>query len=452
MAAERRDSNSNTGFGHDYDYDYDDDSDDEEARPGAFARTPHRRRMMMMTTPAESFTSVSMSTGLTIAGRRRDSDNSIERDQHLYQHQRQGGQPQQQHFHAGADGTTFDDSVDGTTLASTIGTSSSHQLSAVDEEDGQQRQQQRRIRTMMRMDPIGSSAVVVAPTCRHHVERRTPKQRQQQQQEQEQDEQEAKSGCCQRPGKLTIIVIVTLVVVVGAGLAAGLVFGLDSNSSDAAPLDPQSRDVGGRDNNRNNNGGGGNSNADLLRGCDNVLVHVENLFGCIDGDGPVIPACAQPAYESLRHTALPYLYPDNPNAVRGCTDANLALVTLATHLQSQRQRQIVLPEGEEELYFMLAVFYFATNGNAWMTSTGWLSSDTSPCDWHGVECTPNGEYTDPTTGVAVRYARGIELQSNNVRGTIPSEIGFLTRLGKRTRRKEEEEEFGVKSLTPFVPS
>ncbi len=59
-------------------------------------------------------------------------------------------------------------------------------------------------------------------------------------------------------------------------------------------------------------------------------------------------------------------------------------------------------------------FYNSTGGSGWINSAGWLTGD-DPCSWYGVYCT-YGQVTN------------IELESNNLVGTLPSTIANLPYL------------------------
>ena len=64
----------------------------------------------------------------------------------------------------------------------------------------------------------------------------------------------------------------------------------------------------------------------------------------------------------------------------------------------------------------LVALYNSTNGPNWTNSTNWLS--VAPLDqWHGVSTDADGRVV------------GLSLSRNNLRGTIPAEIGKLVRLG-----------------------
>jgi len=75
--------------------------------------------------------------------------------------------------------------------------------------------------------------------------------------------------------------------------------------------------------------------------------------------------------------------------------------------------------------YFLALLYFSTNGNDWNScaahensscSGNRFLSSTSECSWTGCECDRNDQLTR------------INLDSNNLRGQIPNEIGALSHL------------------------
>ena len=72
--------------------------------------------------------------------------------------------------------------------------------------------------------------------------------------------------------------------------------------------------------------------------------------------------------------------------------------------------QSSIPQTECEA---LVAFYNSTDGDNWTNNTGWLV-DTDPANWFGI-----------TRGSTVS---GIRLESNNLVGTLPSELGNLTSI------------------------
>ena len=76
--------------------------------------------------------------------------------------------------------------------------------------------------------------------------------------------------------------------------------------------------------------------------------------------------------------------------------------------------------------YVLALLYFATNGDNWLSDIDYLNSNTSVCDWplttddtsiHGIQC-------DEDTGTV----KSIKLDQMNLNGTLPSELSLLTSL------------------------
>lgn len=68
----------------------------------------------------------------------------------------------------------------------------------------------------------------------------------------------------------------------------------------------------------------------------------------------------------------------------------------------------------------LAALFGSTNGDHWKHQDGWLSSPT-PCTWYGLYCG-----SSPTPGKKTIIS--LQLESNELKGTIPAEIGDLTSL------------------------
>lgn len=65
--------------------------------------------------------------------------------------------------------------------------------------------------------------------------------------------------------------------------------------------------------------------------------------------------------------------------------------------------------------YVLAVLYFATNGESWIDQLGFLSS-ANECEWTGIDCDSSGKVTS------------IAISGNNLAGAVPNEIGALDSL------------------------
>lgn len=87
--------------------------------------------------------------------------------------------------------------------------------------------------------------------------------------------------------------------------------------------------------------------------------------------------------------------------------------------------------------YVLAVLYFATNGEEWFLESDWLSSK-DECDWFSTS--PNGSLCD-WLGRVIE----IDLRNNNLKGSIPSELVFLSDYLTRIR-------VNGNSLTGTIPS
>jgi Leucine-rich repeat (LRR) protein len=63
----------------------------------------------------------------------------------------------------------------------------------------------------------------------------------------------------------------------------------------------------------------------------------------------------------------------------------------------------------------LVALYNSTDGSNWANNTGWLTTDT-PCNWFGVTC-------------SLGYVYSLSLPSNQLTGTVPTELSSLANLG-----------------------
>lgn len=88
----------------------------------------------------------------------------------------------------------------------------------------------------------------------------------------------------------------------------------------------------------------------------------------------------------------------------------------------------------------LVALYASTNGDSWTNNDYW-NSDTVPlCDWYGIYCPDSTNVTeiflnnnnlDGTIPPEIEYLTNLEvlgLTNNNLKGAIPQEIGKLTNL------------------------
>ncbi len=86
----------------------------------------------------------------------------------------------------------------------------------------------------------------------------------------------------------------------------------------------------------------------------------------------------------------------------------------------------------------LIELYEYTDGPSWENSDGWLS-ELSPCEWHGVTCWGDKvvelELVDnqlrgtiPKEIGQLGYLKNLDLRNNQLSGNIPAEIGALSDL------------------------
>ncbi|MEN8218677.1 MAG: leucine-rich repeat domain-containing protein [Pseudomonadota bacterium] len=66
-------------------------------------------------------------------------------------------------------------------------------------------------------------------------------------------------------------------------------------------------------------------------------------------------------------------------------------------------------------YEILVTFYNSTNGDNWKNNSGWFETNT-PCNWYGMSCNDG-------------HISGFKLSSNELTGTIPTELANLSNLG-----------------------
>jgi Leucine-rich repeat (LRR) protein len=114
--------------------------------------------------------------------------------------------------------------------------------------------------------------------------------------------------------------------------------------------------------------------------------------------------------------------------------------------------------------FVLAIFYFATNGDSWEYHTGFLRSFTH-CNWNyfgssGVVCNDEGsvvtlvfgeflhsstfEFRNCTNTLSLTLLSNVDLGHHGISGSLPTEIGLLSNLSQLS--------LGNNALTGTLPS
>jgi len=140
---------------------------------------------------------------------------------------------------------------------------------------------------------------------------------------------------------------------------------------------------------------------------DNILPNIINQCECF-GSINSIPEDVENLYNPLRENIVNSLYNGvYANPANDCDPVNKALFWLSTGNTRDA--------GDLYQRFILALTFFATNGTGWDSSNLWLS-DESECMYYGVQC--DGSF----------QVNSIELTTNNLFGSIPSEIRHLNGL------------------------
>ncbi|KAL3930080.1 MAG: hypothetical protein SGBAC_011924 [Bacillariaceae sp.] len=75
--------------------------------------------------------------------------------------------------------------------------------------------------------------------------------------------------------------------------------------------------------------------------------------------------------------------------------------------------------------YALAVVYFSTHGQHWTNSDGWMSKS-GYCQWYGVQCLGTDTIIEQSNHNGPVFE--LNLSSNNIQGTIPSEISTFSEL------------------------
>ena len=157
----------------------------------------------------------------------------------------------------------------------------------------------------------------------------------------------------------------------------------------------------------------------------NILVQHCKEGNSID---TIVPECARRSFIELQETGLD-LHDDSSarpvgggggvlqassRSIGGCSASDLALLSLATKVTSEP----AFPNRNYRTYMALAALFYATDGVSWTHTRNWLSL-VDHCDWYGIQCHPG-----------TRHVTSINAKNNNLNGFIPTEVGYLSDLGK----------------------
>eukprot|EP00980_Cylindrotheca_fusiformis_P015861 scaffold4637_cov128-Cylindrotheca_fusiformis.AAC.32 len=102
---------------------------------------------------------------------------------------------------------------------------------------------------------------------------------------------------------------------------------------------------------------------------------------------------------------------DTSNPCQDCSTGTDGILGGVECLTDQQQKE----GGERRI---LEQLYRAASGDFWLSNEGWMDDDVSICDWYGVECE-----SDENPSVV-----SIDLESNNLRGSVPTEVYQLSNL------------------------
>jgi hypothetical protein len=98
-------------------------------------------------------------------------------------------------------------------------------------------------------------------------------------------------------------------------------------------------------------------------------------------------------------------------------DPNSAQARALSWLERDLRHNSTLEPWRIRQRYSLAVFYFSLNGAGWLNNTGWLSPS-HECSWFNMDVT-----CDESNRFVV-----LAFDANNLRGTLPPDLGYLTDL------------------------
>ncbi|KAL3905979.1 MAG: hypothetical protein SGARI_004209 [Bacillariaceae sp.] len=87
--------------------------------------------------------------------------------------------------------------------------------------------------------------------------------------------------------------------------------------------------------------------------------------------------------------------------------------------------------------YVLAVLFHALDGDDWHSSAGWLDGSLHHCEWEYISCEDEDQETDAAFNPVTMIRTKIVVESaragggnENMRGALPAEISFLSKLGE----------------------
>jgi len=113
-------------------------------------------------------------------------------------------------------------------------------------------------------------------------------------------------------------------------------------------------------------------------------------------------------YSSLRDTFIPTILPDFDEEKESCDPTNSALWQLSN--------DSFLGANVTDTRYLLTLLYAKWGGEGWRRRKDWMSTTIPECQWEGIRCSGGGQ------------VRSLSLESNNLGGTIPTELPLMTSL------------------------
>jgi len=179
-----------------------------------------------------------------------------------------------------------------------------------------------------------------------------------------------------------------------------------------------------------------------LKDLDTLYLHRNDLTGAILADGPMCALRSTYSGGSLR-----YLYAD---CLGDTADDREVQCECCTNCQESRHANELAVQKAS-----LEALYQSTNGVLWTNNGNWLV-DSNVCTWVGVSCDAEGYVTSisinsnnvvgtlPSEMGELRYLTSLRMTSNAMNGTLPSELGNLSSLTTL--------DFDRNSFTGTIPS